>query len=87
MTKLMKTKVLLLDCLLFKRVPQNLIMHCITSLLGFTVTPYAYALGFVCTFNVNDEAMTILRSFILKLDQIAVTLMLVFVAMFNYSMI
>lgn len=87
MTTKLRTKILMLDCLLFKRVPQNLIWHLVTSLMGFTVTPYAYAVGFLCTFNINDEANTIMRSFTLKMDQIGVTLMLIFIAMFNYSMV
>jgi Na+/alanine symporter len=41
----------------------------------------------MCTFNISDTANTIMRSFTLKIDQIAVTLLLIFFAMFNYSMI
>jgi len=87
MTPAFKFKVLILDTLLFKRVPQNLIWHLITSLMGFTVTTYAYAIGFMCTFNISDTANTILRSITMKMDQIAVTVLLIFIAMFNYSML
>ena len=41
----------------------------------------------MCTFNISDTANTIMRSFTLKLDQISVTVLLIFFAMFNYSMI
>ena len=44
-TAFKKCKLIMIDCLFLKRVPQNLIVHLITSLLGFTVTTYAYAVG------------------------------------------